>query len=172
MCSLGFGGQISIREMERVYPLRFVCIKVNRLNGHDVKVVRLESAELGTLGYGWEDKFKMISSKIEGIFGKPQSSFLVYEALFKQIKEFVPDFNPNTIILTYQKTAFLEPKSALVAFLFLESDELTILYCLPVPGGLSLEGDQSTCLICVLCSLTQFKHILLLVKYWILPFSK
>ncbi|MFX0182133.1 MAG: hypothetical protein ACFE95_03530 [Candidatus Hodarchaeota archaeon] len=46
--------------------------------------------------------------------------------------------------MTYQKTAFLEPKSALVAFLSLESDELTIRYCLPVPEGLSIDGDQST----------------------------
>ncbi|MFX0173119.1 MAG: hypothetical protein ACFE9L_14495 [Candidatus Hodarchaeota archaeon] len=144
MCSSGFGGQISIREMEKVAPLRFVRIKVDRLNDHEVDIVRLESAELGTLGYGREDKLKMGSSKIEGIFGKPQSSFLVYESLFKQIKEFELDFNPNTIILTYQKTTFLEPRSALVAFISLESDGLTIRYCLPVPEGLSIEGDQLT----------------------------
>lgn len=143
MCLSGFGGNIAIKEMEKVYPLRYVRIKVDRTNSHDVNVVRLESAELGTLGYGWEDKLKMVSSKIEGIFGKPQSSFLVYEALFKQIKEFIPDFDPNTIILTYQRTVLLEPRSALVAFLSLESNELTIRYCLPVPEGLFIEGDQS-----------------------------
>ncbi|MHA2225183.1 MAG: hypothetical protein ACXAC8_08255 [Candidatus Hodarchaeales archaeon] len=145
MCSLGFGGQVTIKEMERVYPLRYVQIAVNRQNTHDINVVRLESAELGTLGYGFQDKLKIVSSKIEGIYGKPQSSFLVYEALFKQIKEFIPDFEPNTIILTYQKTTILEPSNALVAFLSLSrSDELTIRYCIPVPEGLSIEGDRFT----------------------------
>lgn len=143
MCSLGFGGNIAIKEMERIFPLRFVRIKVNRMEDHNVEVVRLESADLGTLGYGWQDKLELVTSKIEGIYGKPQSSFLVYEALFKQIKEFIPEFNPNTIILTYQKTVLLEPRSALVAFLSLKSDELTIRYCLPVPEGLYIEGDQS-----------------------------
>ncbi|MFX0052243.1 MAG: hypothetical protein ACFFAJ_18985 [Candidatus Hodarchaeota archaeon] len=52
------------------------------------------------------------------------------------------DFNPKTKILTYQKTTFLEPRNALVAFFPLKSDELTIRYCLPVPEGLSIEGDQ------------------------------
>lgn len=143
MCSLGFGGNIEIKEVENVYPLRYVCIKVNRLNLRDVNVIRLESAELGTLGYGWADKIKMVASKIEGIYGKPQSSFLVYEALFKQIKEFIPDFEPNTIIITYQRTVLLEPESALVAFLTLKPDQLTIRYCLPIPEGLFMEGLQS-----------------------------
>jgi len=144
MCALGFGGHISIKEMERVYPLRYVRIKVNRQLADEVDVVRLESAELGTLGYGWQDKLQMVVSKIEGIYGRPESSFLIYEALFKQIKEFVPHFDPNTIILTYQKTVLLDPHSALVAFLSLTSDELTIRYCLPVPEGITIEGDQST----------------------------
>ena len=143
MCSHGFMGQIIIKEMDRVFPLRYVRIRVNRKEDHDVEVVRLESAELGTLGYGWIDKIKMVASKIEGIYGKPQSSFLVYEALFMQIKEFIPDFSPNTVIITYQRTVLLEPRSALVAFLSLESNELTIRYCLPVPEGLIIEGDQS-----------------------------
>ena len=60
-----------------------------------------------------------------------------------QIKEFIPDFSPNTVIITYQRTVLLEPRSALVAFLSLESNELTIRYCLPVPEGLIIEGDQS-----------------------------
>lgn len=143
MLSHGFMGQIIIKEMDRVFPLRYVRILVNRMEDHDVEVVRLESAELGTLGYGWIDKIKMVASKIEGIYGKPQSSFLVYEALFMQIKEFIPDFSPNTVIITYQRTVLLEPRSALVAFLSLESNELTIRYCLPVPEGLIIEGDQS-----------------------------
>lgn len=143
MCSLGFGGNITIKEMERVFPLRYVKIKVNRKIDESVEVVRLESADLGTLGYGWQDKLKMVASKIEGIYGKPQSSFLVYESLFKQIKEFIPEFDPNTIILTYQKTVLLEPHSSLVAFLSLDSNELTIRYCLPVPEGLHIEGDRS-----------------------------
>ncbi|UCE14177.1 MAG: hypothetical protein JSV04_03120, partial [Candidatus Heimdallarchaeota archaeon] len=144
MCSLGFGGNIHIKEMETIYPLRFVRIKVDRLDNNDVNVVRLESAELGSLGFGWVEKIQMVSSKIEGIYGKPQSSFLVYEALFKQIKEFIPDFEPNSIIITYQKTVLLEPQNALVAFLSLESNELTIRYCLPLPEGFFIEGAHTS----------------------------
>ncbi|MFX1516627.1 MAG: hypothetical protein ACFFC6_09980 [Promethearchaeota archaeon] len=101
MCSLGFGGNITIKEIERIFPLRFVRIRVNHIKDYNVEVVRLESADLGTLGYGWQEKLKMVATKIEGIYRKPQSSFLVYKALFKQITEFISEFNPNTIILTY-----------------------------------------------------------------------
>jgi hypothetical protein len=139
--SLGFGEQIPIEELEVIYPLKYVHIKAKRELAHEVKIEKLETADLGSsLGYGFEIIDILIASKTQGIFSKPQFSFLIYEALFHQIREFVPDFHPNTIVLTYSHGDFTKSQSSLVAFLSLHKDELTIRYCLPMQSGVGIKG--------------------------------
>ncbi len=145
MCSIGFGGEIQVEIIQEVFPLRSVSIHTQwgRAKGDDVSIIRIESSELGSLGYGWKDRDEMVSSKIEGIFTKPQRSFVVYNTLFTQIKEFIPEFEPNTIVLTYQHQAASRPQTALVAFLSIKYNILDIRYCIPIAEDIGLEGTNT-----------------------------
>ncbi|MFX0149247.1 MAG: hypothetical protein ACFFAJ_00545 [Candidatus Hodarchaeota archaeon] len=106
-----------------------------------MKIEKLETADLGSsLGKGVEIIDILIASKTQGIFSNPQFSFLIYEAPFHQIRDFVPDFHPNTIVLTYSHGDFTKGRSPLVAFLSLHKDELTIQFCLPMQSGVGIEG--------------------------------
>ncbi|MFX0172401.1 MAG: hypothetical protein ACFE9L_10805 [Candidatus Hodarchaeota archaeon] len=139
--SLGFGEQIPIEELEVVYLLKYAHMNAKREETHEVKIEALETADLGrSLGYGFEIIDELISSKVQGIISEPQFSFLIYKALFHQIREFVPDFHPNTIILTYSRGDFTKSQISLVAFLSLHKDELTIRYCLPMQSEAEIEG--------------------------------
>ncbi len=147
MCAAGFGGEINIDTIQTIYPLRSVSIHTcqddKTSSEEKISVLRIESSELGSLGYGWKDRDEMVATKIEGIFMKPQRSFVVYRTLFQQIKEFVPGFEPNTIVLTYQQRAVLDMYTALVGFLSLKENMLDIRYCIPVPVGLGIAGYQT-----------------------------
>ncbi len=142
MCSVGFGGQIVTQEVERVYPLRLIRIKINQQNNEAKHISSLESIALGSLGYGWNGTTQLISAKTEGIFNQPGYSFQIYEVLFTQFKEFVPDFKPNTVILSYSDLVYNQIR--LIAFLTLKDEELNIRYCLPVTSGSPFEDDHST----------------------------
>ncbi len=148
MCSVGFGGEIRVKLIDKIYPLRSVTIHTkSHLQTSNTTIFRLESSLLGSLGYGWKDRDDMIASKIEGIFREPQRSFQFYETIFRQIKEFVPTFKPNTVILTYQPTHQLtsesESQSALIAFLSIKGDSLDIRYCIPVAESSGIHGTQT-----------------------------
>ncbi|MHA1968474.1 MAG: hypothetical protein ACW964_11795 [Candidatus Hodarchaeales archaeon] len=148
--SSGFGENIPLEEIEKVLPLQFIRIQAKRKKDNRVDIESIESAELESLGYGWQSIDDLLNSKIQAIFGKPEYSFLIFEALFHQISEFVTDlqFIPNTIILSYQ-TGDLQENVSLVAFLSLHNEEdrdgieeLRIRYCLPVLG-VELEGVKT-----------------------------
>ncbi len=148
--STGFGENIPLEEIEKVLPLQFIRMQVRRKKDMGVDIESIESAELGSLGYGWQSIDDLLNSKIQAIFGKPEYSFLIFEALFHQISEFVADmeFIPNTIILSYQ-TGDLQENISLIAFLSLHKktdtsneEELRIRYCLPVVESLELEGER------------------------------
>jgi hypothetical protein len=145
MCSIGFGGEIQVEKINEVFPLRSVSIHTQWVRPKDkgVSIVRIESSELGSLGYGWRDRDEMVSSKIEGIFSRPQRSFVVYNTLFTQIKEFIPEFEPNTLVLTYQQKAIKRPQTALVAFLSIKHNVLDIRYCIPLAENIGIEGTNA-----------------------------
>lgn len=149
--SAGFGENIPLEEIEKVLPLQFIRIHAKRKEDNRVDILSIESAELGSLGYGWQTIDDLLNSKIQAIFGKPEYSFLIFEALFHQISEFVTDleFIPNTIILSYQ-TGDLQENVSLIAFLSLHEindtsneEELRIRYCLPIDEDLELEGEKT-----------------------------
>lgn len=140
--STGFGENIPLEELEVVFPLQFVRILVKSIADQDAQIERLESVELGSLGYGWSEVDTLLATKIQGIFSKPLYSFLIYKALFCQISEFVTEFDPNSIILAYQK-GDLKENIALIAFLSLQENLLNIHFCLPVASGLDIEGSKS-----------------------------
>jgi hypothetical protein len=145
--SLGFGRNIPIEQYERIYPLRYIEISAARTD-KQVIVNNLETSEIAPPpSFGFDHIGDVIATKIQGIFSKPHFSFLVYEALFHQISEFVIDFQPNTIILTYsslnQKGDLLENTSAIVSFLSITPNNLTIRYCLPMDRDLELEESQT-----------------------------
>ena len=140
--SMGFGN-VPLDELEMVYPLQFLRLSAkHRTESKELTIDSLETIELGSLGFGWDNIDQIIARKIQGIFNKPQYSFLIYEALFHQISEFISDFRPNTIILSYQ-TGDWQESIALVAFLSLANDELKIRYCLPLTDDLAIEGSQT-----------------------------
>ena len=140
--SMGFGN-VPLEELEMVYPLQFLRLSAkHKTESKELTIDSLETIELGSLGFGWDNIDQIIAKKIQGIFNKPQYSFLIYEALFHQISEFVSDFRPNTIILSYQ-TGDWQESIALVAFLSLNNDELKIRYCLPLTDDLAIEGSQT-----------------------------
>lgn len=118
--SAGFGENIPLEEIEKVLPLQFIRIHAKTKEDNMVEIESIESAELGSLGYGWQTIDELLNSKIQAIFGKPDYSFLIFKALFNQISEFVTDleFIPNTIILSYQ-TGNLQENVSLIAFLSL-----------------------------------------------------
>lgn len=136
--SAGLVENVIFDELEIIFPLRSVKMDVIKKNG-ELLLQRLESSELGSLGYGWGDIDQLVSKKVQGIFSNPQFSFLIFESLFHQINEFVPDFKPNTIILSYQ-TGDLREDVALVAFISFRKNELNIRYCLPMKKGFETEG--------------------------------
>lgn len=144
MCSSGFGGEIQVETIQTIFPLRSVSIhtRSNPPKEHEIGILRIESSELGSLGYGWRDRDEMVSTKIEGIFNSPQRSFEVYRSIFTQIKEFLPQFEPNTMVLTYQRSTKKRAETALVAFLSQKSNTLDIRYCIPLVENLggSIEG--------------------------------
>ncbi len=148
--SAGFGENIPLEEIENVLPLQFIRIQAIREIDNKIRVKSIESAEVGSLGYGWQSIDDLLNSKIQVIYTKPENSFLIFEALFHQISEFVSDlqFIPNTIILSYQ-TGDLQESVSLIAFLSLHkeaanggTEELRIRYCLPVLG-FELEGVKT-----------------------------
>lgn len=143
MSSIGFGIHVPIEEVKTVYPLTEVRIKVKRQTNLNVNIINLETAHLGLVEHSWQDRERLISRRINGIFGNPSHGFQIYEALFHQISEFTPELKPNIIILTYQRSEAVETQSALVAFLFFKHDELYIQYCLPVNPGVIIEDSQS-----------------------------
>ncbi|MHA1993990.1 MAG: hypothetical protein ACW97Z_05580 [Candidatus Hodarchaeales archaeon] len=144
MCSVGFGGEISVGLIDEIYPLRSVTIHTkSHLQTSNTKIFRLESSLLGSLGYGWKDRDDMIASKIEGIFREPERSYHFYEAIFKQVREFIPNFEPNTVILTYQPSSGSESQSALVAFLSVKGDSLDIRYCIPIVKSSGMHGTPT-----------------------------
>ncbi|UCE14346.1 MAG: hypothetical protein JSV04_04010 [Candidatus Heimdallarchaeota archaeon] len=138
--SAGLGENIPLEELETIFPLRLVKIKVIKTDDKPI-TQSLESSELGTLGYGWGDIDQLVEQKVQGIFNKPQFSFFIYESLFHQIVEFVPDFKPNTIILSYH-TGDLQEDVGLIAMITFRENELNIRYCLPILLGLELEGSH------------------------------
>ena len=141
--SIGFGRNIPIEQYEKIYPLRYIEISASRTKG-DVIVNNLETSELAApLSFGWDHIEQVIATKIQGIFSRPHLSFLVYEALFNQISEFLPDFQPNTIILTYSRGDLLENQSVIASFLSVAREKLTIRYCLPMSRELEIEASQS-----------------------------
>lgn len=54
--------------------------------------------------------------------------------------EYVPDFVPNTIILSYY-TGDLQEDVSLIALITFRNNELNIRYCLPMLHGLEIEGS-------------------------------
>ncbi len=141
--SLEFGRNIPIEQYEVVYPLRYIRINISRPEPRNVVINDLETSEiLAPISIGWLDIDRVIAAKIQGIFSKPHFSFLIYEALFNQISEFVPNFQPNTIILTYSRGDLLENQVSIVSFLSIQENSLTIRYCLPIQTGLGIEGSQ------------------------------
>ena len=141
--SLDFGRNIPIDQYEEIYPLRYIRINISRPSHNDVVINDLETSEiLAPLSIGWLDIDRVIATKIQGIFSKPHFSFLIYEALFNQISEFIPDFQPNTIILTYSRGDLLENQVSIVSFLSIHDNSLTIRYCLPIMKGSGIDGSQ------------------------------
>ena len=141
--SLGFGRNIPIEQYEKIYPLRYIEINASRSAENEVIINNLETSEIAApISIGWEHIDQVIAAKIQGIFSRPHFSFLVYEALFNQISEFVPDFQPNTIILTYSRGDLLENQSSIVSFLSINQSTLSIRYCLPMPRIVEIEGSQ------------------------------
>ncbi len=144
MCSVGFGGEISVEMINEIYPLRSVTIHTkSHLQTTFTKIFQLESSLLGSLGHGWKERDDMIASKIEGIFREPERSYQFYETIFRQIREFIPSFEPNTVILTYQPSSDSESESALVAFLTAKGDSLDIRYCIPVVKSSGIHGTPT-----------------------------
>ena len=141
--NLGFGSNIPIEQFEKIYPLRYIEINASRTEDNEVVVTNLETSELeAPLSLGWDHIEEVIAIKIQGIFSRPHFSFLVYEALFNQISEFVTDFQPNTIILTYSRGDLFENQSAIASFLSVGRDKLRIRYCLPMSRELEVESSQ------------------------------
>ena len=142
--SLGFGRNIPIDQYEKIYPLRYIEIHASRTSENEVVVNNLETSEMAAqLSYGWDHIDEVIANKIQGIFSRPHFSFLVYESLFNQISEFLPEFQPNTIILTYSRGDLLVNQSSIASFLTITENSLTIRYCLPMSRELEVEGSQS-----------------------------
>ncbi|MHA1213790.1 MAG: hypothetical protein ACTSR2_05470 [Candidatus Hodarchaeales archaeon] len=140
--SKGFGENIPLEEIEYVFPLLHLQIKIKSFEGKKIEIESVESVELGSLGYGWKEVHELLAGRVQAIFNKPDYSFLIYRTLFIQISEFVQDFEPNTIILTYQ-TGKLQENVALIAFLSLKEKQLDIRYCLPIAPDIELEGSRS-----------------------------
>ena len=144
MCSVGFGGEISVELIDKIYPLRSVTIHTkSHLHTSHTKIFQLESSLLGSLGYGWKERDDMIASKIEGVFREPERSYQFYEVIFHQIREFIPSFEPNTVIITYQPSSGSDSENALVAFLSVKGDSLNIRYCIPVAKSSGIHGTAT-----------------------------
>ncbi len=143
MCSTGFAGEIQLETIEEVFPLYSVAIHTKSHLPSENAIFRLESYILGSLGYGWKEQDDMVATKVEGIFREPQRSFEVYTTLFKQIREFSPQFEPNTIVLTYHPALRPQTTNFLIAFLSLKDDTLNIRYCIPSSAGLGIKGTPT-----------------------------
>ena len=144
LCSIGFVGEIEVEKINEIYPLSHVAIHTkSHLTSNNLNIFRLESSILGSLGYGFQDRDEMVEAKIEGIFREPQRSFEVYGALFNQIREISPAFEPNTIILTYHPTNLPRSANALIAILSRNAESLNIRYCVPVIPGFGIYGIKT-----------------------------
>ena len=143
ICRSGMGEYIPIEEITSIFPLQTVSFQFKQSTLEDIDIIRMESSSLQDLGYGWKEKNSTIIKKIEGLFINPKHSFQIYKSLFNQFIEFNPDFRPNILVLTYQEGDLQVIQNAIIAILFLEVNELTIEYCLPVTIGESLEGGHS-----------------------------
>jgi len=143
ICLSGLGEYIQIEEITSIFPLQTVSFQFKQSTENDLDIIRMESSCLHDLGYGWREKYNTIIKKIEALFLNPMYSFMVYKSLFDQFIEFNPDFQPNLLVLTYQQGDLQAIENAIVAILSLESNKLTIEYCLPVTTGESLEGSHS-----------------------------
>ncbi|MFX0185200.1 MAG: hypothetical protein ACFE95_19130 [Candidatus Hodarchaeota archaeon] len=142
LSSLGIRGQIILDEIEKVYPLQLLRINLLENGVNEDRILKtLEAIKLGSLGHGWKDIEKVISTKVEGIFSNPIYSFKIYQTLFHQFKEYLPGFKPDTVILTYNDN--FQNEVALLAFLSICESELNIRFCLPVSSGLTIKGDQT-----------------------------
>ncbi len=143
ICISGLGEYIQIEEITSIFPLQTVSFQFKQTTEEDHDIIRMESSRLHDLGYGWKEKYNTIVKKIEALFLNPKYSFLIYKALFDQFNEFNPDFQPNLLVLTYQQGDLQAIENAIIAILSLESNKLTIEYCLPITTGESLEGSHS-----------------------------
>jgi hypothetical protein len=142
LSSIGLQGHIALDTIKNVYPIRLIRIKVAQNKENDLKVLRnLEVVKLGSLGHGWKDIEHLVSAKIDGIFTNPTYSYRIYQTLFQQFKEYIPNFRPQTVVLTYDLAS--QNEVALLAFLFFRNNNLNIKFCLPVNSESILEGDQS-----------------------------
>ena len=139
--SCGFGENIPLDELEFIFPIQSLQINI-KFSGREIEIDSVETVELGSLGFGWQGVHEFLAKHIQEIFRKPQYSFLLYQTLFTQISEFVQDFNPNTIILTYQ-AGYLQEDIVLVAFLTLHEKNVSIRYCLPISSDLEVIGSRS-----------------------------
>ncbi|WP_455143515.1 hypothetical protein [Candidatus Hodarchaeum mangrovi] len=139
--SCGFGENIPLDELEYIFPIQFLQIKT-KISGKEIDIDTVETVELGSLGFGWRGVHEFLAKHIQEIFSKAQFSFLLYQTLFIQLSEFVQDFTPNTIILTYQ-AGHLQENIVLVAFLTLNENNISIRYCLPISSDLEVIGSRS-----------------------------
>jgi hypothetical protein len=143
ICLSGLGEDIPIEEITGIFPLQTVSFQFKQSTVEEINITRMESSALHDLGYGWKEKYNTIVKKIEGLFVDPKYSFMIYKSLFDQFNEFSPDFKPNLLFLTYQQGDLHAVQNAIIAILSLESNELSIEYCLPVTTGEDLEGSHS-----------------------------
>lgn len=144
LCSAGFGGEIEVDQISEIYPIYNLSMhKRNNASTDNPNVFNLESSVLGSLGYGFKDRYEMVEAKIDGIFKEPKRSFEVYNTLFKQIREISPNFDPNTIVLTYHQTNRPRTAIALVAILSLDKGNLKIRYCIPITPGFGIDGTTT-----------------------------
>ncbi|MHA2224196.1 MAG: hypothetical protein ACXAC8_03255 [Candidatus Hodarchaeales archaeon] len=142
MSSIGLKGHISLEVITKVYPIRLIRIKLAQNKENDPKDLRdLEVVKLGSLGHGWKDIEQLVTAKIDGIFTNPTFSYSIYQTLFQQFKEHIPNFRPQTVVLTYDLAS--QNETVLLAFLFFRKFNLNIKFCLPVNSEFKLEGDQS-----------------------------
>ena len=139
--SCGFGENIPLDELEFIFPIQFLQINT-KFSGKKIEIDSVETVELGSLGFGWRGVHEFLARHIQEIFSKPQFSFLLYQTLFTQISEFVQDFTPNTIILTYQ-AGKLQEDIVLVSFLTLHENYISFRYCLPITSDLDVTGSRS-----------------------------
>jgi hypothetical protein len=142
MASIGLKGHITLDEINNVYPIRLVRMRIAQKEKNNPNYLRnLEVINLGSLGHGWKHIEHLISVKIDGIFANPTYSYSVYKTIFQQFKEHIPKFNPQTVVVTYDLA--YQNEVALLAFLYFSKDSLSIKFCLPMSSELKIEGDQS-----------------------------